>query len=83
MKRKSNLRDDGYQAEFLGGRHYFVLFMLLVLLGGLVGRALVCGRLPTPKVGELGPLLAHIPHAQGLLPHLCLSITHWDEAEVR
>ena len=40
MKRKSNLRDDGYQAEFLGGRHYFVLFMLLVLLGGLVGRAL-------------------------------------------
>ena len=40
MKRKHKLRTEEYQAEFLGSRHYFVLLVLLSLLGGLVARAL-------------------------------------------
>ncbi|MFT4607945.1 MAG: cell division protein FtsI (penicillin-binding protein 3) [Urechidicola sp.] len=34
------MSDKGNQSLFFGGRHYFVLFVLLCLMAGLVGRAL-------------------------------------------
>ena len=40
MSGGGELQKEEYQAVFLGGRHYFVLFLLIALLSGLVGRAL-------------------------------------------
>ena len=40
MKRKSSIQQQEHETVFLSLRHYFVLFILLLLLAGLVGRAL-------------------------------------------
>ena len=39
-KRESGIDRAEYQPRFLGARHYFVLMVMLTLLGGLVTRAL-------------------------------------------
>jgi len=40
MSHTGELNKEEYQAVFLGGRHYFVLFLMIALLSGLVVRGL-------------------------------------------